>query len=206
MSGLTLYTNPQSRGIIAHWMLEELGEPYEIVWLDYATSMQAPEYLTINPMGKVPALKHGAALVTETAAICTYLADAFPEQNLIPPAGSAQRAAFYRWMFFAAGPVEQAVTVKAQKWSVTPEQEGFVGFGSYDKTIATLLTALQPGPYICGEKFTAADVYVGSHISWGMLFGTMEKYPEFEEYVQRLYARPAYQRTRQRNEEHRKQA
>ncbi|HPQ97336.1 MAG: glutathione S-transferase family protein [Thiothrix sp.] len=206
MSNLTLYTNPQSRGLIAHWMLEELGEPYETVWLDYATSMQAPEYLAVNPMGKVPALKHGDALVTETAAICAYLADTFPAKNLIPPAGSPQRATYYRWLFFAAGPVEQAVVTRSQKWSVTPEQEGFLGFGNYNKTISTLRSALQPGPYICGEQFTAADVYVGSHISWGLLFGTIEKHPDFEAYAQRLYARPAYQRTQQLNEVRREQA
>ncbi|HPY39491.1 MAG TPA: glutathione S-transferase family protein [Thiolinea sp.] len=199
MSHLTLYTNPQSRGRIAHWMMEELGEPYETVWLDYATTMHAPAYLAVNPMGKVPALKHGEAIVTETAAICAYLADQFPEKHLIP-ASSVDRASFFRWLFFAAGPLEQAVTVKSQGWSVSAEQEGFLGFGNYMKTTSALAAALERSPYIAGEQFSAADVYVGSHLSWGMLFNSIEKQPIFESYVQRLTVRPAYLQANQINE------
>lgn len=198
MSKLVLYTNPQSRGRIAHWMMEELSEPYEVVWLDYATSMQAPEYLAINPMGKVPALTHGLAVITEAAAICAYLADQFPAKQLMPPQPE-DRAAFFRWLFFAAGPLEQAVTVKSQNWPVTPEQEGILGFGNYSKTINALAQALRASPYIAGREFSAADVYVGSHISWGMLFNTIEKLPVFEDYVSRLYLRPAYKRANQIN-------
>ena len=193
MTQLTLYTNPQSRGRIVHWMMEELGEPYETVWLDYASSMQAPEFLAINPMGKVPTLRHGDTIVTEAAAICTYLADHFPDKGLIPAAGSPARATFYRWLFFAAGPVEQAVTAKSMNWEVPAERAPMLGFGNYEKTRRTLEMALQPGPYICGEQFTAADVYIGSHIHWGTLFGTVEKTPVFAAYLERLYARPAYQ-------------
>ena len=199
MSNLTLYTNPQSRGRIAHWMMEELGEPYETAWLDYASTMHAPDYLAINPMGKVPALKHGAAIVTETAAICAYLADQFPEKQLIPT-NSVDRAAFFRWLFFAAGPLEQAVTAKSQGWAVTVEQEGFLGFGNYSKTISTLAAALEQSPYIAGEQFSAADVYVGSHLGWGMLFNSIEKQPIFEDYVARLHLRPAYLQTEQLND------
>lgn len=201
MSQLVLYSNPQSRGRIAHWMMEELGEPYETVWLDYATSMQAPEYLALNPMGKVPALKHGEAIVTETAAICAYLAAQFPEKALMPTSQTEQ-AAYFRWLFFAAGPLEQAVTVKSQNWPVTPEQEGFLGFGNYTKTINALASALRAKPYIAGTAFSAADVYVGSHLGWGMLFSTIEKQPVFEDYVQRLHARPAYQRAVQINDDY----
>lgn len=201
MSKLVLYTNPQSRGRIAHWMMEELGEPYEVIWLDYASTMQAPEYLAINPMGKVPALTHGAAVITEAAAICAYLADQFPAKQLMPTQ-LEERASFFRWLFFAAGPLEQAVTVKAQNWPVTPEQEGFLGFGNYTKTINTLAKALQASPYIAGREFSAADVYVGSHLSWGMLFNTIEKQPIFEDYVARLYQRPAYNRANQINDQY----
>ncbi len=200
MTKLVFYTNPQSRGRIAHWMLEEIAEPYETVWLDFATTMQAPEYLAVNPMGKVPALQHGTALVTETAAICAYLADRFPEKNLIPPANDPARAAYFRWLFFAAGPLEQAVTAKSLGWQVPEGREGFVGFGSYEKTINTLEQALAATTYLCGEQFTAADVYVGSHLGWGMLFGTIEKRPVFEAYVARLYARPAYLQANHLNE------
>ncbi len=205
MTTLVFYTNPQSRGRIAHWMLEEIAEPYETVWLDYATTMQTPEYLALNPMGKVPALQHGTAVVTETAAICAYLADRFPEKNLIPPVNDPARAAYFRWLFFAAGPLEQAVTAKSMSWQVPEGKEGFIGFGSYEKTINTLEQALTATTYLCGEQFTAADVYVGSHLGWGMLFGTIEKRPVFETYVARLYARPAYQQANSINDQKLKQ-
>jgi glutathione S-transferase len=200
MNPLVLYTNPQSRGRIAHWMMEEIGQPYETVWLDYGTTMKAADYLAINPMGKVPALRHGAAVVTETAAICAYLADCFPEKNLMPPPSDASRAPYYRWLFFAAGPLEAAVTAKAMGWQVPEGKGALAGFGSFGETIAALETALTPGPYICGEQFTAADVYVGSSLGWGMLFGTIEKRPVFEAYVQRLRTRTAYQQADRINE------
>jgi glutathione S-transferase len=200
MNELILYTNPQSRGRIAHWMMEELGLPYDTVWLEFGPPMKSPDYLAINPMGKVPALKHGSAVVTETAAICAYLADRFPEQKLIPPVNDPRRADFYRWLFFAAGPLEAAVTAKSLGWTVAEGKSGFVGFGSYLETLHALEAALQPGPYLCGEQFTAADVYVGSSLGWGMMFGTIEKRPVFEAYVARLYARPAAVRANQINE------
>lgn len=202
MSDLVFYTNPQSRGRIVHWLLEELGMPYETVWLAYGAEMKSPEYLAVNPMGKVPAIKHGNALVTETAAICVYLADRFPEKNLLPPLNHPARAAFFRWMFFAAGPLEMAVTAKTLDWQVPEGRHGFVGFGSYSQTIDALELALTPGPYICGEQFTAADVYVGSQLNWGMLFGTIEIRPLFETYVERLKARPAAQQAILVNEEY----
>jgi glutathione S-transferase len=206
MNDLVFYTNPQSRGRIAHWMLEEIGQPYETVWLEYGPSMKSDEYLSVNPMGKVPALKHGSALVTETAAICVYLADCFPEKSLIPPLNHPSRSAYFRWMFFAAGPLEIAVTAKALGWQVPEGKNVFVGFGSYNETINALEKALTPGPYICGEQFTAADVYVGSQLGWGMMFGTIEKRPLFEAYVGRLHARPAAQQASRINEDYLKSA
>lgn len=199
MSDLTLYSNPQSRGRIAHWMLEELGESYDIVWLDYGTTMKAPEYLAINLMGKVPALRHGAAVVTEAAAICAYLADAFPHRNLLPQT-PVERAAYFRWMFFAAGPVEQAVVARALGWAVPEGRGAMVGFGCHADTVNALALGLREGPFVCGQRFTAADVYVGSSVIWGLQFGTLDKRPEFEAYVQRLTARPAYLRSMQINE------
>lgn len=198
MSGLVLYTNPQSRGRIAHWMVEELGEPYETVWVEYG-EMKAPAYLAVNPMGKVPAIRDGDTVVTEAAAICAYLADRFPERGLAPPPGSTGRAAYYRWLFFAAGPVEQAVSARAMGWQVPEGKNAAVGFGSYGDTLDALETALSPGPWICGEQFTAADVYVGSQIGWGLMFGTIDKRPAFEAYVGRLFARPAAQRANDLN-------
>jgi len=193
MTDLVFYTNPQSRGRVIRWMLEEVGVPYETQVVDYA-AMKSADYLAVNPMGKVPAIRHGDEVVTETAAICAYLADAFPEAGLIPPAGHRKRGAYYRWLFFAAGPVEAAVTNKALKVEVNDEQRGFVGYGSFDACIGALEHALHPGPYICGDQFTAADLYVGAQIGYGMMFGSIEKSPLFEDYVARLQARPAAKR------------
>ncbi|HWH22244.1 MAG TPA: glutathione S-transferase family protein, partial [Allosphingosinicella sp.] len=167
MSNITFYTNPMSRGRIARWMLEEVGEPYETVLLDYGTGMKSPDYLAINPMGKVPAIRHGDTVVTEAAAICAYLADIFPDKGLAPPPGNERRGPYYRWMFFAAGPVEAAVTAKALGLLAPEEKKGMAGYGSFEDTMAALEQAVSQGEYICGDQFTAADVYVGSQIGWG---------------------------------------
>jgi glutathione S-transferase len=201
MGELKYFTNPQSRGRIAHWMLEEVGVPYTTVWLDYGPQMKSEEYRAVNPLGKVPALKHGDVVVTECAAICAYLADRFPERNLAPPTDHPARAAYYRWLFFGAGPLESAVTAKAFGWQVPEGKSGVAGFGCYQDTLNALEKALSPGPFICGDQFTAADVYVGSSLGWGMMFGTIEKRPLFEAYVKRLYARPAFQQANRINEE-----
>lgn len=201
MNKLVFYTNPQSRGRIAHWMLEEIGLPYETVWLEFGTTMKSSEYLAVNPMGKVPALTHDGATITETAAICTYLADRFPEKNLIPPPNHPDRAAYFRWLFFAAGPLELAVTAKAMNWQVPEGKSGFVGFGNYTETINALEKALTPGPYVCGERFTAADVYLGSQLGWGLMFGTIEKRFVFEAYIERINARPAALQANRINED-----
>jgi glutathione S-transferase len=193
-TSLTFYTNPMSRGRIARWMLEEVGCSYETVLLEYGTTMKAPDYLAINPMGKVPAIRHGDTVVTEGGAICAYLADAFPDAGLAPPPGNPRRGPYYRWLFFAAGPVESAVTGKALGLLAPAEKSAMVGYGSFEQTIDTLETAVREGPYICGEQFTAADVYVGAQIGWGMMFGTIDKRPAFEDYFARLQARPAAKR------------
>lgn len=193
---LVFYTNPRSRGRIVRWMLEEIGVPYRTELLDYGTSMKAPSYLAINPMGKVPALRHGDAVVTETAAICAYLADAFPQAQLAPPAGDRRRAPYYRWMFFAAGPVEAAVSNKNFGFVVPPEREGTIGYGSFERVINALETAVAHSDYLVGDVFTAADIYVGSQIGFGLMFKTIEKRPAFERYWQRISARPAYGRAR----------
>ncbi|MDB5660786.1 MAG: glutathione S-transferase [Cypionkella sp.] len=185
---LIFYTNPQSRARISHWMLEEVGQPYETRVLEYGTTMKAPEYLAINPMGKVPALVHDGQVITEGAAIVTYLADAFPEAGLMP----TNRAAFYRWMFFGAGPVDAAVTNKALGVEVPPERRGMVGYGSLSAVCDVLANQLEKATYICGDSFSAADVYVGSLIGFGMSFNTIEPRPVFSDYWARLKQRPAY--------------
>jgi glutathione S-transferase len=198
---LVLYTNPMSRGRIARWMLEELGQPYKTEVLDYASTLKAPAYLAINPMGKVPALRHGDAVVTETAAICAYLADAFPQAGLAPPPGHKLRAPYYRWLFFSAGPVEAAVSNKALGFVVPPDRERMIGYGNFTQVLHVLEAALSHGDYLAGDRFTAADLYVGSQLGFGMMFGTIEKRAAFEQYWQRISSRPACQRAKELDDE-----
>ncbi len=192
MAELTFYTNPMSRGRIIRWMLEEIGEPYETVILDYETTMKGPEYLAINPMGKVPAITHGSNVVTECAAICAYLADAFPEAGMAPPLD--QRADYYRWLFFAAGPLESAVSNRSLGFETTAEQARTAGYGTYDLTVDVLEQAVSRWDFITGESFTAADVYVGSQVAWGVQFNTLPKRDAFLAYAERATSREAYDR------------
>lgn len=188
---LVFYTHPMSRARIVRWMLEEIGQPYRTEPLEYGTTMKAPDYLAINPMGKVPAIRHGAAVVTECAAICAYLADAFPSAGLAPARGEAARGAYYRWMFFAAGPFEAAVTDQALGLTVPQEREALVGYGSLSRVLDVLEDTVSNSDYLAGDRFSAADVYVGSQIGWSMAFGSIEKRPAFERYWDRLRSRPA---------------
>lgn len=191
---LVFYTNPMSRGRIIRWMLEEIGQPYRTEVLDYASSMKAPAYLAINPMGKVPAIKHGDVVVTEAAAICAYLADAFPQAGLAPALTDKARGTYYRWLFFGAGCVEPASWFQALKVEVAADRQRMLGYGSMPDVLKALHLAIANGPYILGQMFSAADVYLGSQIGWGLQFGTFEKAPEFEAYWSRLAARPACKR------------
>jgi glutathione S-transferase len=197
MADLIFYTNPMSRGRIVRWMLEEVGEPYETVLLEYGGSMKAADYLAINPMGKVPALRHGDAVVTEAAAICAYLADQFPERGLAPPPASRERAPYYRWLFFGAGPVEAAVTARALGLLAPADKKATVGYGSFEDVVDTLEQAVSGRDYLCGGQFSAADLYLGAQLGWGMMFGTIDKRPAFEAYCGRLQSRPAAQRARE---------
>ena len=194
MTDLVFYTHPMSRGRVVRWMLEEIGQPYESVLLDYETSMKAPDYLAINPLGKVPAIRHGATIVTETAAICAYLADAFPEAGLAPPIGDRRRGPYFRWLFFAAGPAEAATTGKALGLLAPPDKRRMTGYGSYDDAVGVLEQAISTGPFICGDQFTAADLYIGSFVAWGTQFGILPERETFADYVARVTARPAYAR------------
>ncbi|MFN3727805.1 MAG: glutathione S-transferase family protein [Allosphingosinicella sp.] len=201
MADLIIYSNPMSRARIARWMLEEVGAPYETVLLDYGTTMKSADYLAVNPMGKVPAIKHGDTVVTEAAAICAYLADAFPEAGLAPPHGDPRRGPYYRWMFFAAGPVESAVTGKALGLLAPRDKAMMAGYGTFEDVMDALEGAVSSGTYICGDQFTAADVYVGAQIGWGLQFGTIDKRPAFEDYFARLRDRPAAVRANQLDDE-----
>lgn len=201
MPSITLYSNKMSRGRIVEWMLEELEEPYEVEWVEFGRDMKHAKYLDINPMGKVPALKHGGAVITETPAILTYLADAFPDKNFIPPHGSEARAAFFRWLFFTAGPLEHATSAEFLGWE-TPKRtrigspgKGFIGYGSLDLVLNAIENQLKQNAYICGNQFTAADIYLASHLAFGINFTkSYQTRPVFEAYFQKTDQRPAKQR------------
>lgn len=194
MSDLIFYSNPMSRGQMVRWMLEETGTDYQTHLLDYGTTMKAPAYLTINPMGKVPAIKHGDTVVTEVAAILAYLADAFPEKKLAPEIGA--RGAYYRWLFFGAGPVESAITARALGFEPKPEQMGMAGFGNMEAVLGTLEQLLTEREYIAADHFTAADLYIGAELDFGMTFKTIEPRPAFVDYRDRMTDREAYRKAK----------
>jgi len=193
---IVFYYNPMSRARIVHWILEEIGVPYEVRLLNFETGEhKQPGYLAVNPMGKVPALVHNGTVITEAAAICTYLADIFPEAGLAPAVSDhPARGTYLRWLFFGAGCVEPAFVDKLFS-RPTPERPSALGYGSYPDVLNALEQAITPGPFILGDRFSAADVYVGSQIVWGMLVKALEPRPIFEAYAKRLSERPAYQRS-----------
>ena len=189
---LVFYTHPHSRGRIARWMLEEVDAEYRTEVVEYATEMKSPRYLAINPMGKVPAISHRGAVVTETAAICAYLADAFPNAGLAP--APRERGAYYRWLFFAAGPLEAAIINRSLGFEVPAERERMVGYGTYGTVMDVLEAGLAKTDYAAGSRFTAADVYVGAHIGWRFEFGTIEKRASLVDYWARIEGRAARRR------------
>ena len=194
MPKLTLYHAAPSRSSIVRWMLEEVGEPYAIQLLSLSKGEQlAPAHLAVNPMGKVPALKHGDVVITEAAAICTYLADEFPAAGLNVPIGDARRGPYLKWLFFGPSCIEPAMIDRA-----SPRKEearrGMLGYGDFDTVMNVVAKAVAPGPYLMGEQFTAADVIIGSTLRWGMMFKLLPERPEFTAYVARLMERPALQR------------
>jgi glutathione S-transferase len=200
-NGITLYTNPFSRGRIAHWMLEEVGVPYRVELLDFEhKEHKRPEYLALNPMGKVPTLVHEGTVVTEAAAICAYLADAFPAAGLAPALDDRARGPYLRALFFAAGCIEPALSDKMLNRPV-PDRPSAIGYGTYEDVLATIEKLITPGPFVLGERFSAADVYLGSEIGWGMLTKSLEARPAFGAYVSRQARRPAFERFQQKCKE-----
>lgn len=190
MTDLTLYTNPMSRGRMVRWMLEEMGVPYTAEIVDFGAGMRTPEYLALNPMAKVPTLTHGDTVITEGGAIITWLAMNFPDCGLLPD----DQGDFLRWMFFAAGPVEQAVTFRALGVDIPREKRGMVGCGDYDSVVSTLRTLVSRGEWLAGDRFSALDVYLGGQIGWGVGFGTLPADPLFLAYADRIQNRPAAKR------------
>ena len=186
---VTLYSNPMSRGRTVQWLLDELGAPYDLKVLDLAKGEQkAPQYLAINPMGKVPAIVHRGVVVTEAAAICVYLADAFPQAGLAPKLDDPKRGTYLRWIFFGVGCFEPAVMDK-MLGRPPVERTGAIGYGTYETMLAALATALTPGPWILGERFSAVDVFVGSQIHYALMTKAIEATPVFQEYAERIGAR-----------------
>ena len=192
---LTFYTNPMSRGRIIRWMLEETGAAYDTEYLTFGKTIKGDDYKAINPMGKVPAIRHGETVITECAAICAYLADAFPEAGLAPP--TTERGSYYRWLFFTAGPVETAVTNRALGCVVPEDKRIMAGCGTFGEVMDTLEKAVTATRYIAGDAFTAADVYVGSQIDWGLQFKSLPDRPAFTAYAERFRQRPAYRRAKE---------
>ncbi|MEM6930810.1 MAG: glutathione S-transferase family protein [Myxococcota bacterium] len=197
MPALVLYTHPFSRGRIAHWALEEAGQPWEARLVPLGQH-RTPEFLALNPMGKIPTLLHGDVVVTEAPAICAYLADAFPDADLAP--APSDRGAYYRWLFFATACIEHAVLDK-EHGQLRPELRESIGYGTFDDVIDTIEAAIGPGPWVLGDRFSAADVYLGSQLEWGTrLMPHIERRPVFEDYLARCAAREAYRRASQRTD------
>ena len=201
MADLTLYHASPSRSSIVLWMLEELGQPYDIKLIKLSAGENLkPDYLAINPMGKVPALKHRDTVITEVAAICTYLADEFPQAKLNVPVGTPKRGVYLKWLFFGPGCMEPAVIDRA-----APRKEearrAMLGYGDFDTTMNVVAKAVERGPWLMGEQFTAADVVIGSNIRWGTIFKLIPERKEFTDYSARIAARPAAQRAEAKDKE-----
>jgi glutathione S-transferase len=188
---LVFYTNPLSRGRTVRWMLEEIGQPYRAEIVSFGPEMKAAAYTAINPMGKVPAITHRGVVVTEAAAILSYLADAFPGAGLAPDVSDAARGPYYRWLHFCAGPLEYALINRAFGFQVTPENRGRIGYGTYEDVLNTVEKAVGRTKFLAGGRFSAADLYMTANLGWGMLMGNIERRPAFEAYVGHHIMRPA---------------
>jgi glutathione S-transferase len=201
MADLTLYHASPSRSSIVLWMLEEVGEPYDVKLLSLGQGdQQKPDYLAINPMGKVPALKHRDTVITESAAICTYLADEFPKAKLNVPVGTPRRGVYLKWLFFGPGCLEAAVMDRAAPRKEEPRR-GMLGYGDFDTAMNVVAKAVEKGPWLMGEQFTAADVVIGAQIRWGTMFKMIPERPEFTAYAARIAARPAAKRAEAKDKE-----
>ena len=201
MPAITLYHAPPSRSSIVLWMLEELGEPYDIklISLSKGDNMK-PDYLAINPMGKVPALKHGDTAITEVAAICTFLADEYPKAKLNIPVGAPGRGVYLKWLFFGPSVIEPAMTDRAFPRKEAPRAAA-IGWRDFGIVLDIVAKPLAKGPWLMGEQFTAADVVIGSGLRYGMMFKMIPERKEFTDYVARFAARPAAQRAEQKDKE-----
>lgn len=188
---LVFYAHPYSRSRTVRWMLEELELQYEVKVMEFGTSMKSPEYRAINPMGKVPSLVHDDTIITEVVAICAYLADRFPDKGLAPPIESHERGSYYRWLFFVAGPFEQAMTAKFNNWVIDDQVAMSAGCGHVEDVIGTLQTILQGRKYLCGDSFTTADLIMSAYLGWMIMQKQIEALPVFTDYIALHSSRPA---------------
>ncbi|MBO0750719.1 MAG: glutathione S-transferase [Bradyrhizobiaceae bacterium] len=201
MADLTLYHAAPSRSSIVLWMLEEIGEPYDIHLFSLKSGThREPDYLAVNPMGKVPALRHRGVVITEVAAICTYLADAFPQAGLNIPLDDPRRGPYLKWLFFGPSVLESAVVDRAYPRVAEPPRSA-IGYGDFETAINVVASAVTPGPFLMGDRFTAADVVIGANVRWGMTFKMIPERKEFVDYVARFADRPAARRAQARDEE-----
>lgn len=190
---VTFFHAPRSRSAITRVMFEELGVPFDLVTLNLkANEQRSPEYLAINPMGKVPAIRHEGVLVTEQPAVLMYLAELYPEKKLAPPVGDPLRGSYLRWMVFYGSCFEPAIMDRSQERAALPQMAN--GYGSYDEVMRVIATQLEHGPWLLGEHFTAADVLWGGALNYGMMFKLVPEWPAFRAYVDRVQARPASRR------------
>ena len=181
---LTLYTNTQSRGVVVDWLILDLGIEVERIEVAYGTEMKSPEFLKLNPFGKVPVLVDGDVVIYELDAICAYLADKFSEKGLAPALNDPKRGLYYRWLFFGAGPFAAASDNEHLNVQVAPEQKMFMGYGDYQDTYQALIQGLeQASPYLCGSQFTAADISLGAMIMWQLKMNLLQPHPAIERYV-----------------------
>lgn len=201
MTNMTLYHAAPSRSSVVLWMLEEVGQLYDIKLVKLSTGDNLkPDYLAINPMGKVPALKHGDTVITEVAAICTYLADEFPQARLNIPVGTPKRGEYLKWLFFGPSVIEPAMTDRAFPRKENPRAAA-VGWRDFDTVLDIVGKAVGRGPYLMGEQFTAADVVIGSGLRYGMMFKLIPERKEFTDYVARFAQRPAAKRAEAKDKE-----
>ena len=192
---IVFFHSPNTRSSIALTLLEELGAPYELTVINMkAGEQRQPAYLAVNPMGKVPAVTHGDALITEQVAIFLYLADLFPQAGLAPPLGDPLRGPYLRWMVFYAACFEPAIGDRAMKRE--PGPPSMMPYGDFDTMLNTVAGQLAQGPYLLGERFTAADILWGSGLSWTTMFGLIPERPEIKAYIERFNARPAVARVK----------
>ena len=201
MAKLTLYHAAPSRSSITRWMLEEIGEPYDIHFMSLSKGdNRSPEFLGLNPMGKVPVLKHGDAVITESAAICTYLADEFPRAKLNVPVGDPRRGPYLKWLFFGPSCIEPAMMDRAFPRKEEARRSA-LGYGDFDTVMDVVAKAVSQDTYLLGQQFTAADVVIGSGLRFGMMFKLLPERPEFTAYVARLAERPALKRADEKDKE-----